>query len=108
MIYEPLRDIFIHRKPYPSWNLNEETYVWESPIAKPNKDFIPSEYKGYNNYIWNEDVMDWKLIKPFGSWLPTGTPMRYYYSSPVPYPNDGASYRWDEDLINWGLITINA
>jgi len=104
MIYEPLRDIFIHKKPYPSWNLNEETYIWESPIPYPNKDFIPTEYKGYNHYIWNEDVMGWKLIKPFGSWLPIGTPMSYYYISPIPYPTNGNQYYWSEDILNWNLI----
>ena len=106
MIYEPLRDIFIHKKPYPSWYLNEETYTWQSPIARPNKDFIPTEYKAYNHYIWNEDVMDWELIKPFRSWLPIVLPgvSYYYYISPVPYPNDGASYRWNEDILNWNLI----
>jgi len=101
MIYEPLRDIFIHKKPYPSWYLNEETYTWESPISIPNKDFIPTEFKAYNHYIWNEDVMDWELIKPFVSWLPIGTPIVSYYISPIPYPTDGLSYRWSEDTLEW-------
>lgn len=104
MIYEPLRDIFIHKKPYPSWNLNEETYTWESPISIPNKDFIPTEFKAYNHYIWNEDILNWELIKPFRSWLPIGTPSVSYYISPVPYPTDGVSYRWNEHILNWNLI----
>ena len=103
-VYDERRDAFIPPNPYPSWTLDEFSCLWQPPIANPNKDFIPIEYKNYNIYKWNEDVMDWKLIKPFRSWLPTGTPMRYYYSSPVPCPNDGASYRWDEDILNWNLI----
>jgi len=103
-IYDEVRDVFISPKPYASWHLNEETYLWESPIPMPNKDFIPIEYKNYNIYKWNEDITNWLLIKPFGSWLPIGTPMSYYYISPINYPTDGNHYYWSEDTLNWNLI----
>ena len=31
--YDEQRDAFIPPKPYPSWVLNEQTCLWESPIA---------------------------------------------------------------------------
>lgn len=43
-------DAFLPPKPYPSWVLNEQTYLWEAP---------------------------------------------------VPYPDDGKSYQWDESQQNW-------
>ena len=33
--YDPINDVFIDPKPYPSWVLNSETYIWEAPKAKP-------------------------------------------------------------------------
>ena len=33
--YDRERDAFIPPQPYPSWTLNEETCLWESPIPYP-------------------------------------------------------------------------
>lgn len=56
-IYDPVRDAFIHPKPYPSWILNEETCLWETPIP------IPSDYveNGVVKYTWDESTVSWKL-----------------------------------------------
>lgn len=48
--YDAKLDAFIPPKPFPSWLLNEDTCLWESPI---------------------------------------------------PYPANGKSYQWDEELGNW-------
>ena len=32
--YDQTKDAFIPPKPYPSWILNEETCLWEAPLAK--------------------------------------------------------------------------
>jgi hypothetical protein len=53
-IYDEDRDAFISPKPYASWILNEETCLWEPPVAYPNDD------KGYN---WNEDTVSWDAIE---------------------------------------------
>ena len=50
--YDPERDAFIPPKPYPSWQLNEETCQWESPIPRP---------EGFT-YLWNETNLAWELI----------------------------------------------
>ena len=33
--YDETLNAFIASKPYPSWNLNEETCEWEPPVPKP-------------------------------------------------------------------------
>ena len=51
--YDAARDAFIPPQPYPSWNLNEDTCLWEPPIAYPDDG---------NMYIWNEDTQQWDEI----------------------------------------------
>jgi hypothetical protein len=102
--YDEQRDAFIEAKPFPSWVLNEFSCMYNPPIKYPDKTNIPDFYKRYNNYKWDEDIVDWKLIKLFNSWtLSTNN----YYISPIPYPNDGLRYIWDENLINWVLLINN-
>ena len=49
--YDSTRDAFIPHKPYSSWLLNEDTCNWESPISKPEGD-----------YIWNEGTQAWDAV----------------------------------------------
>ena len=51
--YDPQRDAFIPPKPYPSWTLNEETCLWNSPVPYPTDG---------NPYIWNEETQTWDLV----------------------------------------------
>ncbi len=48
--YDEQRDAFIPPKPFPSWNLIEETCQWEAPTPFPN------DGKGY---FWDESVLSW-------------------------------------------------
>jgi|SRR6056300_216211 hypothetical protein len=48
MLYDSVRDVFYHPQPYPSWTLNETTWVWQAPIADPSS--------GDNIYEWKEDA----------------------------------------------------
>jgi hypothetical protein len=52
-IYDSNRDAFIPQKPYNSWILNEQTCLWEAPVAMPIDD---------NMYKWNEEILNWELI----------------------------------------------
>ena len=52
--FDESRDAFIPPQPYPSWVLNEDTCIWDSPTA------MPSDGKEYN---WNEDTKSWEEIK---------------------------------------------
>ena len=48
--YDETRDAFIAPKPYSSWTLNEDTCLWEAPVA------YPDDGKRYN---WNEETTSW-------------------------------------------------
>jgi hypothetical protein len=48
--YDSIRDAFIPPKPYPSWTLNEQSCLWQSPIPYPNDGKI---------YTWNEEILNW-------------------------------------------------
>jgi hypothetical protein len=64
--YDQTRDAFIGPKPYNSWVLNENTYLWEAPTSYPNTftksltnsdgDTIPDKY------YWHEQTQTWILI----------------------------------------------
>ena len=51
--YDEARDAFIPPKPFNSWVLNEDTCLWDSPVAMPN-DGKP--------YRWDEDTLNWVEI----------------------------------------------
>lgn len=99
--YDENRDAFIPPKPYPSWILNEDTCLWESPVPYPDVSNIPTHYQEYNLYYWREDFLDWDLTKPFPSWSLNADG---YYEAPVSYPTDNNNYYWDESSQNWILL----
>jgi len=45
-------DAFIPPQPYESWELNEDTCLWEAPVARPNDGKL---------YDWDEESESWKL-----------------------------------------------
>jgi hypothetical protein len=51
--YDRTRDAFIPPKPYASWTLNEETCLWNAPVAMPTDDKI---------YQWDEQSTSWVEI----------------------------------------------
>ena len=51
--YDSQRDAFIPPKPYDSWELNEDSCLWEAPID------YPSDGK---NYTWDEEKITWKEV----------------------------------------------
>lgn len=50
MIYDRVRDAFYEPQPFPSWNLDEESCLWQSPIP------YPTDGKCYD---WNESELNW-------------------------------------------------
>lgn len=48
--YDAQRDAFIPPKPYASWLLNEETCLWDAPVAYPTDG---------NRYQWDEATTSW-------------------------------------------------
>jgi hypothetical protein len=58
--YDQTRDAFIPPKPFNSWTLNEDTCIWEAPVAMPT---LTQEQIDNNNYYrWNEENLTWELI----------------------------------------------
>ena len=58
--YDQTRDAFIPPKPFNSWILNEDTCLWEAPVAKPT---LTQEQIDNNNYYkWNETIQNWELV----------------------------------------------
>lgn len=51
--YDKERDAFIPPKPYLSWTLNEDTCLWEAPVAYPEDG---------NDYDWNEETQTWDEV----------------------------------------------
>ena len=52
--YDEDRDAFIAPKPFDSWSLDEDTCIWQAPVAMPDDD---------NMYTWNETNQTWDLIE---------------------------------------------
>jgi hypothetical protein len=48
--YDRSRDAFIPPKPFASWVLNEDTCLWDAPVA------MPDDGKLYN---WDEATLSW-------------------------------------------------
>lgn len=51
--WDSSRDAFIPPKPFNSWVLNEDTCLWDAPIA------YPTDGKAY---AWNEDTTSWDEV----------------------------------------------
>jgi len=48
--YDSALDAFYAPQPYPSWVLNEDTCLWEAPVAYPDDDKM---------YAWDEETTSW-------------------------------------------------
>jgi hypothetical protein len=58
--YDEDRDAFIPKKPYASWILNEDTCLWNAPVARP--ELTQEQINNKNYYNWNEEILNWELI----------------------------------------------
>jgi len=52
--YDKTRDAFIAPKPFTSWILNEDTCIYEAPVAYPDDG---------ESYSWNETTLTWDLVE---------------------------------------------
>ena len=52
--YDPNADAFYAPKPYDSWTLNTDTYLWEPPTPYPDDG---------ENYGWNEESQEWEVFE---------------------------------------------
>ena len=54
--YDQTRDAFIAPKPFNSWILNEDTCLWNAPVAYPTTELENNQY-----YSWNESIINWEI-----------------------------------------------
>ena len=52
--FDAVRDAFIPPKPYDSWVLNEDTCVWDAPVAMPVEEG--------KLFTWNEELGNWEEV----------------------------------------------
>jgi len=48
--YDATNDVFYAPQPFPSWTLNETTWLWEAPVATPTEG---------GPYVWDEETKSW-------------------------------------------------
>ena len=48
--YDATKDVFYAPAPYPSWVLNETTYLWENPVPYPMDGKV---------YLWDEETLSY-------------------------------------------------
>jgi hypothetical protein len=48
--YDQTNDVFYAPQPYPSWVLNQSTWLWESPTPYPTDN---------KRYFWDEATLSW-------------------------------------------------
>jgi hypothetical protein len=51
--YDATHDVFYAPQPFPSWTLNESTWLWEAPVAYPTDGKL---------YKWDESITNWKEV----------------------------------------------
>jgi hypothetical protein len=51
--YDQAHDVFYAPSPFPSWTLNQTTWLWEAPVA------MPTDGKPYK---WDEATKSWVAI----------------------------------------------
>ena len=51
--YDATNDVFYAPQPYPSWILNNTTWLWEAPVAYPTDE---------GRYTWNESITNWEAV----------------------------------------------
>jgi hypothetical protein len=76
-----------------------------NPITnEPSEDQTKAFRKNYAGigYYYDEERDAFIPPKPFPSWILNE--FSCLWESPIPYPNDGNIYEWNEDTQTWDLI----
>jgi hypothetical protein len=70
----------------------------------PSEDQTKAFRKNYAGigYTYDEQRDAFIPPKPFPSWILNE--FSCLWESPIPYPNDGNNYYWDEDTLSWVIF----
>jgi len=51
--YDQQNDVFYAPQPFPSWTLDQATWLWSAPVTYP----ADGQF-----YVWDEATVSWKLV----------------------------------------------
>lgn len=51
--YDDTHDVFYSAQPFPSWSLNQSTWLWDAPVPYPQDEKV---------YAWDETNLSWVEI----------------------------------------------
>ena len=79
---------------------------YSSNTNEPSEDQSNALRKNYAGIGYSYDTTKDAFIppQPFNSW--TLNEDSCLWDSPVPYPEDGKLYKWNEELVNWEEVII--
>ena len=52
--YDESNDVFYAPQPFPSWTLNNQTWIWEAPVPYPDDGKL---------YRWDEETTSWVEVE---------------------------------------------
>jgi hypothetical protein len=81
--------------------LFNESYIWKQTSYNGS---FRVRYAGIG-YYYLEEYDAFIEPKPFDSWVINNKTIDW--EAPIPYPNDGKNYKWDESVVNWVEVTYN-
>ena len=86
-----------------SYNTRGGIHYTNGIISQDQSKSFRKNYAGIGYYY--DSIRDAFIPpKPFTSW--TLNEESCLWQSPVPYPNDGKRYTWNEEIINWQEINL--
>lgn len=98
-------DTFIDSSPgqWLQTSYNTRGNVHYGPDGQP--DGLPALRGNYAGIGFSYDSINDVFIppQPYPSWILNSA--TWLWEAPVPYPNDGKDYSWDEATLSWVLIT---
>jgi len=77
--WDEAKDGFIQPQPHDSWTLNNDTGLWEAPVAKPTTQNVDADTYVYGTE-WNESNQRWEATEYDSSTGVMGS-NRYYWNA---------------------------
>ena len=81
----------------------KRTSYWTEGGVHYGDDGSPAFRKNYAGIGYGFDGIGFFAPQPYPSWILDSE--TYYWQAPVPYPNDGKNYVWDEATLSWVEVT---
>ena len=86
---------------YPVWK--QTSYNTHGGVHNNNGTPLRKNHAGIG-YTYDEDRDAFIPPKPFKSWILNE--QNCIWESPIPYPQDGNKYSWNEQTLSWDLTII--